>query len=126
MTSRIAFLMAALAVASAARAESVDASKQDARLNAAMAQSLATLPTFDAAITRHQKAMLDVRVPYGDGRSESVWLGAVRHNADGSYDGIILDDVAHLPDLGPGAFYHARRDQVADWIYEDEKASTAA
>ena len=45
----------------------------------------------------------------------------VRHNANGTYDGIVLGAVAHAPNLIQGSLYHARRDQVVDWIYEDDK-----
>ncbi len=57
--------------------------------------------------------------PYGEGRNEYLWLTSVGRNADGSYDGVVTDIVAHVPDLHQGSPYHARRDQVADWIYVD-------
>ena len=111
--------MVMTALPAAAQDDIIDYSKQDARMNAAMEKGLKTLPAFDAAVARNLRCLLNVRVPYGGDRNEYLWLTRVRRNADGSYDGVVTDIVAHVPDLQQGSLYHARRDQVADWIYAD-------
>ena len=116
-----ALLAAFLATPAAARDDIIDYSKSDARMNAAMVKGLATLPAFDAALEHHLLGLLNVRVPYGTDGNEYLWLAEVHRNGDGSYDGVVTDVVAHVPDLSQGSRYHARRDQVADWMFRDEK-----
>ena len=117
---RAAVLVILLTASSASAQRILDYAKNDARMNAAMEKSLATLPAFDAALEHKLLGILNVRVPYGEGGNEYLWLTNVRRNADGSYDGTITDVVAHAPYLHQGSPYPARRDQVADWMFRAE------
>ncbi len=84
-------------------------------MNAAMAKGQATLPDFDAALGRHiERALLNVRVPYGTSGKEYLWLTDVRRNPDGSYDGIVTGEVLHISDLHEGSSYHAARSVAVD------------
>ena len=116
-----AFLVLLLMASPVAAQGILDYSKNDARMNAAMEKGVATLPDFDAALEQKLLGILNVRVPYGESGNEYLWLADVRRNADGSYDGTITDVVAHAPYLHQGSPYHARHDQVADWMFRDEK-----
>ena len=120
-TPAVILLDICLASDPAAAQDILDYSKSNPQMNAAMEKGLATLPEFDTALEHKLLGILNVRVPYGDGGNEYLWLAEVRRNADGSYDGIITDVVAHVPTLHQGSHYHARRDQVADWMFRDEK-----
>ena len=64
---------------------------------------------------RHiERALLNVRVPYGTSGKEYLWLTDVRRNPDGSYDGIVTGEVLHISDLHEGSSYHAARSVAVD------------
>lgn len=96
----------------------VDFSKDDAEMNAAIAQARQTLPTF----WKHLEAnpdidhSLKVGLPTASGSLEHIWVANIQPEGD-KVLGRLANAPVDLPGLEAGSPVTFTRDQISDWSY---------
>jgi uncharacterized protein YegJ (DUF2314 family) len=115
--------MAALAVPAAAQDPIINYEKDDAAMNAAIAEAQATLPLFlanalDAEGNGSEMALIKVGFPTTDGGGmdvEHIWVSPFARLEDGSFIGLLANEPAALGDLMAGDQVDFSADMISDW-----------
>lgn len=93
-----------------------------ARMEAAISEAKSNLSQFIGALSDPQPGQKDFAIKHGfkvpgSGR-EYLWITEPTFGSDG-FTGLVNNDPIHLEDLSMGQEVTIPRDEVADWLYDD-------
>ncbi len=101
------------------RNDMVDVSKDDAAMNAAIAEAKNTLPTFLAILNQNGAKSEDISFKYPLGGWEHIWVGDVK--AEGTFLTGTLSNEPEQEGYKFGQEVRVPISEVSDWAYRDEK-----
>jgi uncharacterized protein YegJ (DUF2314 family) len=94
--------------------------KQDAEVNASIAEARRNLPIFWRTFDRQPEGVdrygLKIRFPTQSGGGEHIWIDVTSRNGD-DIVGVIDNDPEYRPDLKLGMTVHVKAADITDWSY---------
>ncbi len=94
--------------------------KDDAAMNAAVAQARSTLPKFqklfEARPADVQQFLVKVAMPTPQGGREHLWM-VLQDWKDGSVSGVLINEPEAVPSLHDGDRITAKLEAISDWSY---------
>jgi uncharacterized protein YegJ (DUF2314 family) len=103
-----------------AKDETIDFSRDDPEMNAAIKKARSSLVEFWKAFTSprpgEQAFFLKVAIPYGQNRNEHFWLSNITRDGE-RLVGTIENDPNYAKHVGRGQRYAFDEDHISDWMF---------